>query len=89
MIPKKNHYCWFGGKKTLMIKICIESWKRILPDFKIIEWNETNIDMRSSPYIEKTYQDNNWAFVADYVRFKVLYENGGLYFDTDVFKKKI
>lgn len=25
-----------------------------------------------------------WAFVSDYARFKILYEYGGLYFDTDV-----
>ena len=25
-----------------------------------------------------------WAYVADYIRIKVLYENGGIYLDTDV-----
>lgn len=25
-----------------------------------------------------------WAYVADYVRIKVLYDNGGIYMDTDV-----
>ena len=29
-----------------------------------------------------------WAFVSDYVRLKVLYEYGGIYFDTDVEVKK-
>ena len=25
-----------------------------------------------------------WAFVTDYVRLRVVYEYGGIYFDTDV-----
>ena len=25
-----------------------------------------------------------WAYVSDYIRIKVLYEHGGIYFDTDV-----
>ena len=39
-IPKKIHYCWFGGnpKPDLAIK-CIKSWKKYCPDFEIIEFN--------------------------------------------------
>ena len=34
MIPKKIHYCWFGGnKKSKLILECIKSWKRYFPDF--------------------------------------------------------
>jgi len=25
-----------------------------------------------------------WAFVTDYIRLKIIYENGGIYLDTDV-----
>ena len=49
MIPKKIHYCWFGrGPKNERIQHCIESWKKILPEYEIIEWNEDNFDKPKS-----------------------------------------
>ena len=40
MIPKKLHYFWFGKKeKPEFVQFCINSWKKTLPDFEIIEWN--------------------------------------------------
>ncbi|WP_373483685.1 glycosyltransferase family 32 protein [Acetobacterium sp.] len=84
-IPKKIHYVWVGnGQKSPLIQKCIDSWKRVLPDYDIIEWNESNYDIHKNPYIDKAYSERKWAFVADYIRFDVLYEYGGIYFDTDV-----
>lgn len=81
----KIHYCWYGGnKKSKLILKCIDSWKKFFPDYEIIEWNESNTDLHENAYIEKAYQEKKWAFVSDYVRMKVLYEYGGIYFDTDV-----
>lgn len=85
MIPKKIHYCWFGGNPLpASAKKCIESWKKFCPDYEIIEWNEKNFDIDSCKYARQAYDAKKWAFVSDYARFKILYENGGLYFDTDV-----
>lgn len=85
MIPKKIHYCWYGGKrKSKLILKCIDSWKRFFPDYEIIEWNESNTDLHENAYLEQAYNEKKWAFVSDYVRMKVLYEYGGIYFDTDV-----
>ena len=85
MIPKTIHYCWFGGKeKPKSAQKCISSWKRFFPDYEIIEWNETNFDVLSNPYTKYCYDNNKWAYLSDYVRLKVVYENGGIYFDTDV-----
>ncbi|OCB76553.1 glycosyltransferase [Flavobacterium crassostreae] len=84
MIPKVLHYCWFGGgEKSPLIKDCLESWKLHLPEYQIIEWNETNSDLRL-PFVKKAYRQQKWAFVADYIRLKVLYEQGGIYLDTDM-----
>lgn len=84
MIPKVIHYCWFGGKKKpKLIRDCITSWKVFLPDYQIVEWNEKNTDL-SLPFVQKAYKSKKWAFVSDYVRFKVLYEHGGIYLDTDM-----
>jgi len=84
MIPKVIHYCWFGGKrKSKLIKDCILSWKHYLPDYEFIEWNEENCDL-TIPFVRETYSLKKWAFVADYIRLKILYENGGIYLDTDM-----
>lgn len=85
MIPKILHYCWFGGQpKSAKIKKCIRSWKKYCPDFRIIEWNETNFNYEIVPYCKTAYRFKKWAFVTDYVRLKVLYDYGGIYMDTDV-----
>ena len=85
MIPKKIHYCWFGGNPLNDLGItCLESWKRYFPDYEIIEWNESNFDINCCQYVREAYEAKKWAFVSDYARFKILYEQGGIYFDTDV-----
>lgn len=85
LIPKKIHYCWFGGnplpEKNLK---CIESWKKQCPDYEIIRWDETNTDICMSAWVKRAYTDRQWAYVSDYVRAWVLYQYGGYYFDTDV-----
>ncbi len=85
MIPKIIHYCWFGRKPLPKLALkCIASWKKFLPDYEIKEWNEDNFDVNSIPYIAQAYKHKKYAFVSDYARFKILYEQGGIYFDTDV-----
>jgi hypothetical protein len=36
------------------------------------------------PYIDEAYTAKKYAFVSDYARFDILYQHGGIYFDTDV-----
>lgn len=82
---KYIHYCWFGGKPlSKLTKKCIKSWKKYLPDYEIIEWNESNVDLDECTFIREAYNAKKWAFVADYVRTKAIYEMGGIYFDTDM-----
>lgn len=85
MIPKVIHYCWFGRNPLPDSALkCIESWKKYLPDYEIVQWNEDNFDVTSIPYVSEAYEARKYAFVSDYVRFYVLYNQGGVYFDTDV-----
>ena len=89
MIPKIIHYCWFG-KKDLPpeAKRCIASWKKMCPDYVIIRWDENNFDVNQNPFIKAAYEAKKWAFVSDYARLKVVYDNGGIYLDTDVELRK-
>ncbi len=77
-----------GDEKPSSVIKCIESWRKVLPDYKIIEWNESNFNVDESPYCKKAYENKKWAFVSDYVRLYVLLNNGGIYLDTDVELKK-
>lgn len=85
MIPKVIHYCWFGRKPLPQSALkCIDSWKRYLPGYQIIRWDEDNFDVDIVPYTSEAYSVGKYAFVSDYARFWVLYKYGGLYFDVDV-----
>ena len=84
-IPKIIHYCWFGPKEIPeMEKACIESWGKILPEYKIMFWNESSFDIEDIPYVKEASEKKKYAFVSDYVRMYALYTYGGVYFDTDV-----
>jgi hypothetical protein len=85
MIPKKIHYCWFGGKELPdFLKRCIESWRVCCPDYELIEWNENNYDVGRHRFTQEAYEHNRYGFVTDVARLDILYENGGIYLDTDV-----
>lgn len=85
MIPKKIHYCWFGGKPLPKSAVkCINSWRKFFPDYEIKEWNEENFDVNMMPFTQEAYAAKKYAFVSDVARFWILYQEGGVYFDTDV-----
>lgn len=84
-IPKIIHYCWFGGnKKPESVVRYMESWKKYLPDYEIMEWNEENFDINSYIYAKQAYDAGKFAFVTDIVRLHAIYNYGGIYMDTDV-----
>ena len=63
----------------------MQSWQKFCPDYLIVEWNEKNFNIKECPqYVIDAYHRKKWAFVTDYVRLRVVYEYGGIYFDTDV-----
>ena len=84
-IPKKIHYCWFGGEPLPpLAKKCIDSWKKFFPDYEIIEWNESNLNININKFAQEAYQAKKYAFFTDVARLYIIYNHGGLYFDTDV-----
>jgi hypothetical protein len=84
MIPKVIHYCWFGGApKPPLVLRCIESWRRHAPDFVIKEWNEQTFAPSRHPFAEQMWRQRRWAFLTDYVRMRVVADEGGVYLDAD------
>lgn len=84
-IPKKIHYCWFG-KSNIPAKLqeYMKSWKIYCPDYEIIRWDEHNYDVSKNGYMYSAYQNQKWGFVPDYARLDIIYNEGGIYLDTDV-----
>ena len=75
---KKLHYVWFGGKPIPPnVNDCIESWKRYLPDWEIIQWNESNFDVNKYQWVREAIAQKKYAFAADFVRLYVLNKFGG------------
>lgn len=59
-IPKRISYCWFGGNPLPdRVKKCIDSWKRICPDYEIIRWDEKNYNINKIPFIKEAYKEKN------------------------------
>lgn len=85
MIPKIIHYCWFGGKPLPKeLEVYINSWKVYCPDYEIKIWNESTFDVDSHLFTKSAYEARKFAYVSDYVRAYALFNEGGIYLDTDV-----
>lgn len=85
MIPKKIHYCWFSNDPyPYKIKKCIESWHKHLPDYEFKLWNFNNFPPGKSEWVDSAIQNKKYAFAADYIRAYALYNEGGIYLDSDV-----
>ena len=85
MIPKILHYCWFGhGLMPQSQSDFIHHWQKLMPDWQVIRWDESNFPVDFCPYTIEAYRQKKWAFVSDVARLKALYEQGGIYMDTDV-----
>ena len=66
------------------VRETVDSWKLVLPDYEIIEWNEDNFDITQDPWMHRMHQEGKYAFASDWARLQVLREHGGIYLDTDV-----
>ncbi|WP_417003397.1 glycosyltransferase family 32 protein, partial [Akkermansia sp.] len=77
------HYCWFGSPVPEAVRQNVWKWKELNPDFEIIEWNESNIDVSLLNLAEDAWNRTN-GFLGDVVRLQALVEHGGFYLDCDV-----
>ena len=83
-MDKLIHYCWFGGEVPLAVQASVRSWRMFEPTAKIVCWNESNAECDDSPYYRAAIASRQYAFAADYVRLKKLYDFGGVYLDADM-----
>lgn len=85
------HYFWEGGRKPRLVKKCLASWARVMPNAEIKEWNvekalKSGVEEKwlDSPFLKATIAAKKWGFVIDVVRWIVLWKEGGIFLDADV-----
>lgn len=85
MIPQVIHYCWFSEDPyPPKIAECIASWKKYMPDYQIKRWSAENFDINSVQLVREAVEQKKWAFATDYIRLYALYNEGGIYLDSDI-----
>ena len=42
------------------------------------------MDFHTFPFVKEAYESKKWAFVSDYARLDIIFNEGGIYMDTDV-----
>lgn len=85
MIPKLIHYCWLSNDPLPAdIQAYIDGWKKLMPDYEIVKWDTNHFDVNSVPFVKQAFEHRKWAFAADYIRAYALYNQGGIYLDSDV-----
>ena len=65
MISKVIHYCWLSNDPYPdKIQKCMDTWKKVLPDYEIKLWNTENFDMSKAPvYVREAFEQRKWALL--------------------------
>jgi hypothetical protein len=62
----------------------LETWKKELPDFEIMQWDKSNLPLDLNAYTKYMAETKNHAFLSDYFRCWLLNMYGGAYLDADI-----
>lgn len=89
MVPKIIHLCWFSNDPyPVEIKVCLDTWKRILPDYEVKVWGYDDAKAIGCAFVDEALDARKWAFAADVVRFYAVWHEGGVYMDSDIYLYK-
>lgn len=81
---KKIHYIWLGSELPFRNKEIVDEWQQLMMDFEIVRWSEKDIEIYDCLFLRQCLRNNAFAFAADYLRLRIIFENGGFYLDTDM-----
>lgn len=80
MIPRILHFIWIGSELPSWARRNIEEWERLCPGFDVILHNESSL----LPCLADAYANAKaWCSRADLLRYSILQQHGGWYFDVD------
>lgn len=89
VIPKIIHLTWFSGDEMpKQLKACVDTWKKVLPDFEIKVWDMKMARALNIDYVNEALDARKWAFAGDVVRAYAVWQDGGVYMDTDIWVLK-
>ena len=94
LFENKVWICWLQGEEVApsIVKKCIASTRKNLPDFDVIVLTEKNIfDYVTLPnYVLKKYKDGfiSRTHFSDIVRMNLIAQQGGLWVDSTIFMSK-
>lgn len=89
MTPKIIHLCWFSDDPyPVEIQACLNTWRHLLPDYKIRLWDADAARSIGCPFIDEALRCHRWAYAADAVRFYAVWKEGGVYMDSDIFLRR-
>lgn len=82
----KIHAVWLGKKMPPLAHACLDDWTKMGFQYKL--WGESDDKImawiESCTFAKACYERGLYSFVSDYLRLKILQDEGGLYLDTDV-----
>jgi hypothetical protein len=80
-IPKIIWTFWDGSEKPLLVKKCMETWKKWAPDYEIHV-----LDKESTKHIQKFKRSSDSIQrYTDFVRLDVLSKYGGIWMDASIY----
>lgn len=88
MFRMEKHIFTFWEPKHLMpayIKLCIETWKKFLPEYKIhiVDYSSLDSYLGENYFDEIFFRDFSLPMQADAIRCALLHKFGGLWLDAD------
>jgi mannosyltransferase OCH1-like enzyme len=83
LIPRKIHQIWLGSALPEEYKILGETFKEKMPEWEYKLW--TDATLQNYPMHNRQLYDAaiNYGEKADIARYEILYNEGGVYVDTD------
>jgi len=82
MIPRVIHFVWFGREMPGWAAANIDEFRRLNPTYEIIVHGE---DALAEQYREMYDSLEHPAEKSDLLRYSILQQHGGWYFDVDIF----
>ena len=80
MIPRLLHFVWIGSELPSWAARNIAQWRRLNAGWEIRVHDESSL---LPCLVEKYSQVSSWCARADLIRYSVLLQHGGWYFDVD------
>ena len=90
-IPKIIHFVWIDVDITQDVELPhemqlnVKMWKKLNPTWKVIVWSPKMVEKAFPQLVNeiRNYRVTSWQ--SNLIRYRILYEFGGLYLDTDIY----